>query len=174
MSSVPDQTPKVREIHFHVGVARWRQSLAEIVTPLIPLLDAQIEPWPGVFGSPYAITTRQIRSPWTAWLHQAQHGRCFWCHNPLSTKTSTVEHVLPYEGAIWPTASRVEQLLSLRLSHSACNTAYAAWRAQQNPAALQAMDERLLHLIQQTIRAYPIFQLYGYQQHRPLALLNDG
>ncbi len=174
MSSVQDQAPKVREIHFHVGVARWRQSLAEIVTPIIPLLDAQIEPWPRVFGSPYAITTRQIRSPWNAWLHQSQHGLCFWCHNPLSTKTSTVEHVLPYEGSIWSTASRLEQLLSLRLSHSACNAAYAVWRSRQDPVALRAMDMRLLRLIQQTIRAHPLFQLYGYQQHRPMTLLNDG
>lgn len=73
MSPVLDQPPtKVREAQFHVGVARWRHSLDEIVTPLTPWLDAHIAPWPGVLGNPYVITTRQSRSPWTPWLHQAQ------------------------------------------------------------------------------------------------------
>jgi len=163
MSFIPEPPPdKVRDIHFHVGSARWRNSLDAIIAPLIPLLDTHIEPWSRIFGHPYAITTRQIRSPWHAWLYESQRGRCFWCHHPSSLKTITIEHVLPYEGPFWPAVSRVEQLLSLRLSHRACNMAYAVWRSKQDPALLHAMDSHLLHLIQQAIRAHPIFQIYGY------------
>lgn len=143
---------------FHVGSARWRASLDALITPLIPLLDAHIAPWPSVFASPYAVR-RQIGTLWTAWLRQAQGGRCFWCQGRLFAGRTTIEHVLPYNSRGWQGASRIEQLLSLRVSHPACNRAYAQWRSRQPNARLEAMDRALLRLVRQAIRSHPVFRL---------------
>lgn len=151
--------------HFHVGANRWRSSLAALLTPLIPLLDANVQPWTMVFAQSNPVNGR-VRSHWTQWLLQAQHGRCFWCQGVLTAQSTTVEHVLPYRGDTWGALSRVEQLLTLRVSHAFCNQAYAGWRGQQDAATLAAMDARMLHLVHSAIRRHPILQLYGYQQPR--------
>ena len=152
---------------FYAGTARWRASLSAIVTPLIPLLDADVSPWPRIFWQPYAVN-RHVPAAWLAWLQKAQDHRCFWCGGVLSRRTATVEHVLPYGEAVWRRMARVEQLVSLRVSHSACNTAYAAWRREQPADRLVCMDDQLVRILGHTVQAHPIFQLGLYRQGVPM------
>jgi len=150
---------------FYVGMARWRRSLQRIVEPLAPRLGANQSPWTEIFGAPAPIRHR-VGEPWLDWLAMAQQDRCFWCQHPLRKNARTLEHVLPYESTTWRQATRVEQLLSLRLSHEACNHAYAAWRKHADPDRLAVMDAQLLHGVQQAMGREPIFRLYQAVQAR--------
>ena len=147
---------------FDVGAARWQASLSTILTPLIPLLDAGIQPWAGVFSHSHPVA-RPMRSLWVQWLRQAQKDHCFWCQGPLTHQTLTIEHVLPRSESLWQSATWVERLLALRLSHLTCNQASADWRQRQQPTTLRTMDRRVLQIIRTAIHHHPILQLYQYQ-----------
>lgn len=79
----------------------------------------------------------------------------------------SLEHVLPYHGQWWPQLSRMEQLLSLRLSHITCNQDYRAWRDLQSPNRLSNMDTKLVAVIRRAIHAEPLLQLYDQIQYHP-------
>jgi len=150
---------------FYVGMARWCRSLQRIIEPLVPRLGANQSPWTEIFGAQAPIRHR-VGEPWLDWLARAQQDRCFWCQHPLRKNARTLEHVLPYESTTWRQATRMEQLLSLRLSHEACNHAYAAWRQHIDGERLASMDAQLLQRVQRMVDREPIFRLYQAVQAR--------
>ncbi|WP_146038943.1 hypothetical protein [Sulfobacillus sp. hq2] len=116
--------------------------------------------------APYAHTSDHMPPIWRAQLAAVQAGRCFWCGQPWTATTVSVEHVVPYASALWAHAPRLEQLLSLRLSHQACNHAYNAWRLTQAAPRLAALDTRLLRQVRQGIAQSPTLQLAAYHHYR--------
>lgn len=150
---------------FFVGFAHWRTSLDAIVDPLMAQSDERtVRRWAlALFYAPYPIQT--VPASWGDWLYQAQAGRCFWCQHPVSRPMATVEHVIPQSSGRWPLMARVAQLLSLRMSHAACNQAYAVWRRHQDATRVQAMDQALAEKVDHTVQRYPLLQLARYHQY---------
>lgn len=153
---------------YYVGAARWRQSLVTLVDPLVFAMDSDPARWQWLFAAPHG-ARRPIGPSWMHWLDQAQDHRCFWCHQPLTASTATVEHVLPYGDAWWPRLTRLEQLLSLRRSHAVCNAGYNTWRQHQSTDTLAQMDAMLVRHIRQQIHRHPLLMLSHYHHYTPLA-----
>lgn len=78
-------------------------------------------------------------------------GRCCWCRRPLGLSAMTVEHVIPAGSPVWARLTPLEQLLSLRVSHAACNKAYRRWRQTHRQEA-QAADLRRWRAIRRILR----------------------
>jgi hypothetical protein len=151
---------------FYVGSARWTQSLTAVVEALRQQLAHPRRELLDLLTQAYG-TPRATGSQWRTVLATAQARRCFWCAQPMTARATTLEHVLPYQGDWWPRLARMEQLLSLRLSHPGCNTAYRDWRQAQSAARLARMDDRLVRHIRQTIADQPLLRLYDAGQHHP-------
>ncbi len=151
---------------FYVGSARWTRSLTAVVDVLRQQLARPRRNLPMLLARSYG-TPHDLGPQWRALLATAQDGRCFWCGQPMTSHTATLEHVLPYQGPWWPRLSRLEQLLSLRLSHAVCNRAYRTWREGQHAARLTHMDQMLVRHIQRIIAAQPLLQLYEGGQYHP-------
>lgn len=152
---------------FYVGFAHWRTSLTAIVDPLVDRIEERaVRGWAlALFYAPYPIQT--VPSSWTDWLYQAQRGVCFWCGHSLSRPLATVEHVIPQSSRCWAGLARASQLLSLRVSHAACNQAYAVWRRQEPPQRVQRMDRALAAKVDQWVQHQPLLQLARYHQYQP-------
>ena len=150
---------------FYVGMARWRMSLDAITTLLVHRLEAQPTRIAAILTPSYGVTMRRRSMLWPQHLHVAQRGCCFWCDQPLPLSRATIEHVIPQGEDWWPQLTRMEQLLSLRLSHAICNRDYAAWRAARSVDELQRMDQQLVRGIRQNIHVHPILRVYSY--HHP-------
>lgn len=157
-----------------VGSARWKASLVAICDPLVSWLAAGVPPWPALFTAPWPVTRRQAMRSWVTYLVTAQNHQCFWCGGTLSASDTTIEHVIPYESALWPRLSRPEQLLTLRVSHPLCNIQYARWRAETPAHRVAAMDRRVVRLVRQTLRQYPIFAILGYRQYQPAPVMREA
>lgn len=151
---------------FYVGSARWTRSLSTVVGALLTQLAQPNRDIRTLIARPYG-TPYDLGPQWRAMLANAQDGRCFWCGHPMTAHTATLEHVLPYRGRWWSQLSRLEQLLSLRLSHAACNRAYRTWREAQPATRLARMDQILVRRIQRTIAKQPLLQLYDAGQYHP-------
>ena len=163
--------PKTRS--FHVGAVRWTRSLHSVVEVLLTQLAQPHRDIRALVGRPYG-TPHDLGPQWRALLATAQDDRCFWCGQAMTGHTATLEHVLPYRGRWWPQLSRLEQLLSLRLSHSKCNLAYRTWREGQPAARLTRMDQMLVRHIQRTIADQPLLQLYHAGQYHPPDQTSSG
>lgn len=151
---------------FYIGAARWRTSLRAVVDPLIHTIESAPDDIVPLVSRPYS-ATRHVSRGWMQHLHTAQDSRCFWCGRSLPMSQATVEHVLPFSGRWWPRLSRMEQLLSLRLSHAHCNRAYATWRQAEDPHRVVRMDRILVRVIDQVMETHAFLQLYDYHHYHP-------
>lgn len=86
-----------------------------------------------------AWTHRAISRPLRRTLWAVFNHACVWCGQPIGRAAITVEHVIPLSSPVWTLMTPLEQLLSLRVSHRACNQAYAHWRRRHQRTA-QAAD----------------------------------
>ncbi len=102
----------------------------------------------------------QQQGPWTQplisrglkkALWHFQQGQCYWCRRPMPLREATIEHVIASGSPVWATMQPLEQLLSLRVSHRRCNTAYHHWRRQHRRAA-RAADWRRMRTIRRMVR----------------------
>ncbi len=151
---------------FYVGVARWRSSVDATVEVLIQRLSQRNTDLVVLLTHPYG-TPHDLGTQWRAVLAWAQNDCCFWCGRPMTAAQLSLEHVLPYRGQLWAHLSRMEQLLSLRLSHMTCNQDYRAWRDVQSANRLSSMDAKLVAVIRQAIQVEPLLKLYDQIQYHP-------
>jgi hypothetical protein len=107
----------------------------------------------------------QQQGPWTQplisrglkkALWHFQQGQCYWCRRPMPLREATIEHVIASGSPVWATMQPLEQLLSLRVSHRRCNTAYHHWRRQHRRAA-RAADWRRMWTIRRMVRQDPFW-----------------
>ena len=155
--------PQAHNREFYVGYRQWRSSLRAIVDPLVGQIEQGHGHWEALLQQATPLGG-QVPSRWVAWLREAQESYCFWCGHLMTPPALSVEHVLPYSGPYWQSAARMEQLLSLRVSHPACNLAYATWRRHQPRSRLVRMDAELWRGVAHMIRRHPLFQIYRAQQ----------
>ncbi len=151
---------------YYVGTARWRTQVHATVTVLLQRL-AQSDPNAGALLERSGPLPRQLGPYWRQILRQAHVNQCFWCQHTMTANGATLEHVLPYQGSSWPKLSRLEQLLSLQLSHPLCNHGYRDWRRAQAPGRLTRMDGALIAIVRQAIADHPVFRLYAAARDHP-------
>lgn len=151
---------------FYVGFAHWHTSLVALTAPLLAETSRSRRAWVlALFGEPYPLQT--VPGSWVRWIYATQAGICFWCGHPVSRPLATVEHVIPQSSSQWHAMTRAAQLLSLRVSHAACNQAYAVWRIRTDPQRIAGMDTTLAHKVDRVIQGHPLLQLARYHQYQP-------
>jgi hypothetical protein len=151
---------------FNINLDAWQGSCTTVIQALItdaPTWSASAQQ---ILTHPNPVGPR-LGPQWPHWLQHVQQDRCFWCQGLLRSTTRTLDHVIPYQSVYWHRSIRLEQLLSLRISHAACNQAYARWRASRDPAILTTLDADRWHHIQQRIRETPWLQLLARSHVRP-------
>lgn len=151
---------------YYVGTARWRTHVQATVTVLLQRLT-QSDPNAVALLGRSGPLPRQLGPYWRQILRQAHANQCFWCQQRMTASGATLEHVLPYHGSSWPTLSRLEQLLSLQLSHPFCNHGYRDWRQAQAPGRLTRMDDALIAMVRQVITTQPVLRLYAAAHDHP-------
>lgn len=155
---------------YQLDLPAWEQSLQAIVDPLIPALDRPHTPWQTIFTWCHQPRTSRRAAPpalWVDWLTRIQDHTCFWCHLRMASRPAhSVEHVIPLGSPIWERMTRIEQLLTLRISHPRCNHGYRRWRATQSPPDLQDLDHQRWTAVQAMIARIPLLTLYAYDQYR--------
>jgi hypothetical protein len=133
----------------------WRDEIVTVNTLLHTQCDRGSDPWLNLVRHPYAYNRRAMPAFLKhALLHDVQDGRCVWCHKHVATPHATIEHVIPFDSALWPQMTPLEQLLSLRVSHDTCNHRYATLRRNLPRWAL-AQDLWRWRAIQQVLSHDP-------------------
>ncbi|WP_020373830.1 hypothetical protein [Sulfobacillus thermosulfidooxidans] len=104
----------------------------------------------------YPWNVHQLPTPLKKALWTVQDGRCYWCQRSMRFSEATLEHVIPFGSPIWTRLRPLEQLLSFRMSHAACNRAYNTWRLADLRHAT-AMDLWRLRHIRHLLRQDPLW-----------------
>ncbi len=111
------------------GLPRWRDDLARCNDFLHRQCNAGSAPWLAIVRQPYPRHMRTVPTVLKHYLlHDLQGHQCIWCGRTVATPHATIEHVIPFDSALWPQMTPLEQLLSLRVSHDTCNHRYATLR----------------------------------------------
>ncbi len=94
---------------------------------------------------------RHVAKPLKRALWTVFDRACVWCGQPIGPADLTVEHVIPAGSPAWERMTPLDQLLSLRVSHRACNHAYRRWRRTHRRQA-HAADLWRLRTIRRILR----------------------
>ena len=132
---------------------RWHEELVTLNRFLHAQCDSGSQPWRALVRHPYAYQRRAMPPVLKhALLHELQDGRCVWCHKLVTAPHATIEHVIPFDSALWPQMTPLAQLLSLRVSHLTCNHRYAVlrrhlprWATAQDLWHWRAIQQVLAH-----------------------------